>query len=391
MSSLQRIGSYQLIGTALISMLCVHPVPAQESVPASQRELRFAARTFEEWEVILQSDLDDETRVKAVAAMSMFARHGKTVPAAASLRHAMEKDASEAVRAEAGVALLSRHNEFGESALLQVLDRLPHEPSKAVTDHLFKALPQHAKAFPLVLTEGLIGLLGAESSVIRAAACRSLATTVRVYDAKDPAGTAFERKDWFVVASKLPDKSGPALMKACSDPSAEVRVEAVSAVCALIPYVHEPLEGQGNPKLTAQLADVLIQCLNDENQFVRQMVLADVPPQLGIRKQFLVAAVISLLEQEAASFRDPAKSPNPGNMAIGKAAILTLGTMGEDAKPALRLLNRLANRNDSPYYREAHQAILALESGEHAILVEIFKQRILFRPRPDEVRPTQSP
>ncbi|MHB8892669.1 MAG: M56 family metallopeptidase [Candidatus Limnocylindrales bacterium] len=100
------------------------PVPVQD-FRVTKENRRYAAKTFEEWQQILLTDLDSKTQIEALTAIEAFAKHGYAPEALPAVKQCFTSSSAPAVLVRAVQVL----RVMGEPAVPVLIEGLQHESS----------------------------------------------------------------------------------------------------------------------------------------------------------------------------------------------------------------------------------------------------------------------
>jgi HEAT repeat protein len=189
--------------------------PAKPAVP--KQKLRYAERSFEEWKQVLATDLDPETRKKAIQALGAFGANGYGEEAVSAIVEALEPGDSQTVAQAASPAL----GRIGPPAVPALVRLLKHERPLvrgSAADALSRFYtPAKAKsALPAI--PALVEATRDEDASVRSYACGAL-------------GTIMARAQTPQVVKLVV----PALSSVLKDDVEEVRVSAARALRGIGP------------------------------------------------------------------------------------------------------------------------------------------------------------
>ncbi|MHB0954738.1 MAG: M56 family metallopeptidase [Pirellulaceae bacterium] len=100
------------------------PMPVQD-FRVTKEDRRYAAKTFEEWQTILLTDLDSKTQIEALTAIEAFAKHGYAPEALPAVKQCFTSSSAPAVLVRAVQVL----RVMGEPAVPVLIEGLQHESS----------------------------------------------------------------------------------------------------------------------------------------------------------------------------------------------------------------------------------------------------------------------
>ncbi|MSR59098.1 MAG: hypothetical protein EXS05_15880 [Planctomycetaceae bacterium] len=120
-----------------------------------RNKMRYGGKTFEEWQQLLLTDLETESRIKSLKALDAFASNGYAEEAAATIQQALIDDLLQRpnpMLAEFACGTLARSGKTGLPALEQLMTSLDG-PTVSITCQTFATiLAANADAVPSVLT-----------------------------------------------------------------------------------------------------------------------------------------------------------------------------------------------------------------------------------------------
>jgi HEAT repeat protein len=261
--------------------------PARQTVP--KEKLRYAERSFEEWKHVLATDLDPETRKKAVEALAAFGTNG-----------------------------------YGQEAVSAIVEALEPGDSQTVAQAASSALGRIGP--PAV--PALVGLLKHERPLVRGSAAKALS--------------------WFFTPAKAKSAlpAVPALVEATRDKDASVRSDACQALGTIA-------GGAQTPEALKLVVPALSRALKDDVVKVRVSAaeaLRRIGPKAAPAVPALIEAIRASRPEPSRTGRANLRlNLRDDNMPM--AAIQALGAIGPGAKAAIPVLTEIANRRDYPYLR----------------------------------------
>jgi HEAT repeat protein len=275
----------------------VPDAPARQAVP--REKLRYAERSFEEWKHVLATDLDPETRKKAIEALAAFGTNGYGQEAVSAIVEALEPGDSQTL-AQAASSALARIGPPAVPALVRLL--------------------KHGR--PLV---------------------------------RDSAAKALS---WFDTPAKAKSAvpAVPALLEATRDKDASVRSDACRALGMIAGWAQ-------TPEALKLVVPTLSRALKDDAVKVRVSAaeaLGWIGPKAAPAVPALIEAIrASWPEPSRAGRANLRLSLRDDSMPM--AAIRALRAIGPAAKAAIPVLTEIANRRDYPYRRGQGPVANALE------------------------------
>lgn len=335
-------------------------------------DLRYATRSFCAWQITLHEDLDWETRLKSISAMSVFSKHGFADEAFKELTWALSHDKSSKVRLKAGQELL-RNGNSSDAGLKFVLKWLLKEESAVVNEGLIKQLPSRSVEFPKVTNQGLLDLLATDDPAKLKAACDAMRQWVP--DRAVEVDGELQQRRYITPGATMSTHSLKALVRASAHESKDIRRPAVEALCSLTS--HQLDQNELDSATDQMVCDALIARLADDDVEVRMTVARRIPLNVGKDSHKLVAAFHKYVDEETSAYRkaihsgrDPRRIEaehwrgKTRDKLVIQYVIRCLGLLGEEAKESVPLLSefsQLPRGAGTQIPNVARTAILAID------------------------------